>query len=225
MSDMVQSESITSLSEAAQEALERSLTLPDARQRRDDVDQEDPRGAEELETYFESLDALIGLLEVHIAEAATRQMEVPKAKEPRPFVPPDPPPNDPMVVADQLYEDIVWLFAVNDGEGALISLERMLQMGEPKGEAKEFVDGNEAKLLQLYEDYMGPFDKWVSRGPMNPREDMPSSYLTQGSLSEIYELVAEGKTIQDMMDESPLSPLLTCATLKQLHRSHAVEIS
>jgi len=222
---MVPSESATSLSETAQDHLERVLSLSGARKRRDDIDEQDPRGAEELESYFEPLDALLGLLEVHIAEAATRQMDVAEVPATRPFVPPDPPPNDPARAADQLYEDIVWLFAVNDGEGALISLERMLQMGEPRGEAKEFVDGNETKLLQLYEDYMGPFDKWVSRGPMNPREDMPSSYLSQGSLAEIYDLVSEGKTIQDMMDDSPLSPLLTCATLKQLHRSHAVEIS
>ena len=221
---MVPSEPATSLSETAQEHLERVMSQPGARLRMEPIDEEDPRGAEELEAFYEPLDALIGLLEVHIAEAATRQMSLPAVPVERPFIPPDPPPNDAEKALDQLYEDIVWLFAVNDGEGALISLERMLQLGEPSGEAKEFVDGNETKLLQLDEDYMGPFQRWVTRGPMNPYEDMPESYLRQGALAEIYELVAEGKTIQDMLDESPLKPLVTCATLKQLHRSHAVQI-
>ena len=90
--------------------------------------------------------------------------------------------------------------------------------------SKEFVDGNEAKLLQLYEDYMGPFYKKVSHGPLDPRTEMPASYLAQGALTQIYELVEGDKTIQDLMDESPLRPLITCATLKQLHRSHAIQI-
>ena len=56
---------------------------------------------------------------------------------------------------DLLYEDIVWLFAVNDGEGALISLERMLMLGEPQGDAKEFVEALRLEtLVKRYSDYV-----------------------------------------------------------------------
>jgi hypothetical protein len=58
-----------------------------------------------------------------------------------------------------LYEDVIWLLGMNDGEGALISLERLLVTNPLQGEIGEFVELNKAKLLNLYEGYIGPFDK------------------------------------------------------------------
>ena len=124
---------------------------------------------------------------------------------------------------DRLYEDIVWLFAVNDGEGALISLERMLMLGEPQGDAREFVNTNRDKLLSLYEDYMGPFDRVARLGEVDAHVEMPAGYLDSSPLSQVLDLVNGKLTISEILDQIQVPPLVGCAALKQLHRALVIE--
>lgn len=124
---------------------------------------------------------------------------------------------------DRLYEDIVWLFAVNDGEGALISLERMLMLGEPQGDAKEFVETNRGKLLHLYEDYMGPFDRVTLLGEVDAHVEMPAGYLDARPIAEVLQFVDGKATISEILDRAQVPLLVGCAALKQLNRAQVVE--
>ncbi len=125
--------------------------------------------------------------------------------------------------AELLYEDVLWLFAINDGEGALVSLERLLMLGHVEGEAREFVDINGEKLISLYEQVMGPFSKTPSRGDIGPGE-MPIGYLSHKALREVLELVDGERTIQKILDDATCSTLRACAALEQLHRARVVTL-
>ena len=100
----------------------------------------------------------------------------------------------------------------------------MLLLGEPTGEALEFVETNTPKLLKLYEGYMGPFSRTVQRGPLNPEEDMPPGYLEQGCLAEIYDMIDGVRTLEEIMEASEQDRLTACAALKQLERSLSVQV-
>jgi hypothetical protein len=122
-----------------------------------------------------------------------------------------------------LYDDVLWLFNVNDGEGALISLERLLTIGQVDEEVAEFLELNGDKLFGLYEGYIGPFDKVPVRGDTTP-EAMPAGYLSQGALQSVFELIDGTRSIADLIDASDQTPLETCASLEQLHRARLVQL-
>ena len=122
-----------------------------------------------------------------------------------------------------LYEDVLWLFEINDGEGALISLERLLTIGQVDPDVAQFLDLNGAKLLALYEDYIGPFDKVPVRGETTP-DAMPAGYLSQGALKQVFEMIDGERSIADLIDASERTPLETCASVEQLHRARLVQL-
>lgn len=151
-----------------------------------------------------------------LAEAATR----PASKRVRRTVETD----HERRAAELLYEDVLWLFSVNDGEGALISLERLLMLGRLDGEAREFVDLNADKLLHLYEGYIGPFTKVPVRGEVH-LDSMPRAYLEIPSLDRVWRLVNGERSIAQIMEaSSPLTRLETCAGLEQLNRARVIQI-
>ena len=125
--------------------------------------------------------------------------------------------------ARMLYDDVLWLFSINDGEGALISLERLLTIGQIDDEVAEFLDLNGEKLLGLYEGYIGPFDKVVYRGDTTP-DSMPEGYLSRGEFDRIYAMVDGARTIGDLIDASDRTPLETCASIEQLHRARLLAL-
>jgi len=125
--------------------------------------------------------------------------------------------------ARRLYDDVIWLFNINDGEGALISLERLLTIGQIDDEVSEFLDLNGDKLLGLYEGYIGPFDKVPMRGDTTP-DAMPAGYLSQGSLESVFGLIDGERSIADLIDSSDRTPLETCASIEQLHRARLVQL-
>ncbi len=123
-----------------------------------------------------------------------------------------------------LYEDVLWLFSINDGEGALVSLERLLVLGQLEGEAAEFVRLNSDKLLDIYRDYMGSFDAVPRKGTI-ALDAMPDGYLDLKALASVHERVDGKLTIAQLVEASPLEPLTTCAALEQLKRSGVLAIS
>jgi hypothetical protein len=125
--------------------------------------------------------------------------------------------------AELLYEDVLWLFSVNDGEGALISLERLLMLGRLDGEAREFVELNAEKLLHLYESYIGPFTKVPTRGDVAV-DSMPKTYLEIPAIERVFRLVDGKRSLGDIMDTSPLTRIETCAGLEQLNRARVIQI-
>ncbi len=125
--------------------------------------------------------------------------------------------------AELLYEDVLWLFSINDGEGALVSLERMLMLGSLEGEAEEFLRLNGDKLLNLYEGYLGPFTKVPSRGETDIGH-MPIGYLEHGLMKSILDMVDGTRSIDAILQISPFSPLETCAGLEQLRRARILDL-
>lgn len=126
--------------------------------------------------------------------------------------------------ASLLYEDVLWLLSVNDGEGALISLERLLVGYEPEGEIKEFLQLNEAKLLNLYEGYIGPFDKVPKKLKLAKGHGMPDAYLAEKRIQKMLKLVNGKSTITKLLKQSKMPPLQACCILNQLRRSGLIEI-
>lgn len=125
--------------------------------------------------------------------------------------------------AELLYDDVLWLFAINDGEGALVSLERLLNVGNLEGEVAEFIELNEERLLEIYENYIGPWSKVPRAAEIDPA-DMPAGYLDQGHLGRLHALVDGERSIRELIDASDLPPLRACAALEQLVRARIVTL-
>ena len=220
------------LETGAWERLKGALSDTSSGRRRDEVLASDTRTGAEVGASYEALDRTVELLTGQV-DRATYERPMARVVEPadlpeEPVETPEEPVETPgpSVVSercDRLYEDIVWLFAVNDGEGALISLERMLMLGEPQGDAREFVNTNRDKLLSLYEDYMGPFDRVARLGEVDAHVEMPAGYLDSSPLSQVLDLVNGKLTISEILDQIQVPPLVGCAALKQLHRALVIE--
>ena len=198
------------------------------RARRDEVLASDTRTGDEISADYQALDRTLHLLservETTTPTTTRRRVFHESPRPPEPVAKPSGPTDDEVAQRiERLYEDIVWLFAVNDGEGALISLERMLMLGEPIGDAKEFVNTNRDKLLLLYEDYMGPFDRVALLGEVNAHVEMPAGFLSSHPLADTLALVDGKLTISQILERVDLPPLVGCAALKQLERSLVID--
>jgi len=126
-------------------------------------------------------------------------------------------------VSSMLYSDLLWLFSINDKEGALISLERLLVIGNIDEELDEFLELNGDRLLNLYEGYMGPFERVPVPGQIAP-ESMPKGYFSQGELARLYEMIDGERSIGDLIDASERTPLETCASIEQLRRARLINL-
>lgn len=174
----------------------------------------------------------------------------PTADAPRPEVPPLPPAEPkkraptvvkPLIGYDEsgatipprpatspetyhLYDDIVMLSGLNDWDGVLISLERLLVLAKMEDHIKEFVDANEVKLLGIYETFLKSFGRIPKRLPAAIDNSMPRPFLRAEKIAAVLGMI-DGKTsIQDILRRSALSPLETCSALCQLRRAGVVEV-
>lgn len=123
-----------------------------------------------------------------------------------------------------LYDDILWLVSINDWQGAMISIERLLVLVRLEGSIKEFFDVNEVKLLNLYESFFGPFTRVPSRVPLNLDNAMPDAYERAEKLQAVLRLVDGERTLQAILRESPYTPLETCSAINQARRAGLVKI-
>lgn len=133
-------------------------------------------------------------------------------------------PDDQRTSITRLYEDVRWLFAINDVEAALVSLERMLVIASPDGEAGVFLERNDGKLLDLYESYIGPFDKTPQGREADEDTVSSAQALSHDRLAAIMALVDGDRSIEGVIEASSLSPLETCAALKQLERTGQISL-
>ena len=129
-------------------------------------------------------------------------------------------PDSPEV--NQLYDDVLWLFSVNDFEAALISLERLMIMSHPEGEVASFVELNASKLLNLYESLIGPFDKIPSQKP-NGAVGL-SAMLGYAPLATTLALVDGQRSITDIIAASEQGALQTSGVLNQLNRAGFISL-
>lgn len=122
-----------------------------------------------------------------------------------------------------LYDDTLWLVSINDWAAALISLERLLVMASLQGDVKSFVDFNEVKLMAVYETYLGPLNRKLRRASATVDNTMPSGYGRAEKLSKVLGMIDGERDLQQILRESPYSPLETCAALNQLKRAGLLE--
>jgi hypothetical protein len=229
MTDDDQDETVA-LRPEAWERLKGTLGDTDSGRRRDSVLASDTRTGDEIESSYDALDRTVELLSERVVP---QPHDKPMARIVEPSLlgmggRDSLSDEERATVAkrcERLYEDIVWLFAVNDGEGALISLERMLMLGHPHGDAREFLETNHDKLLHLYQDYMGPFDRVAVLGEVDPYVEMPAGYLEAQPMAEVLRCVNGKLTITEILENANVAPLVGCAALKQLHRAQVIEFA
>ena len=131
------------------------------------------------------------------------------------------PHSDDAIIGKRLYQDVLTLFSIQDGEGALVSLERLLNIGYLDEEIEDFLALNSAKLVELYESILGPFTKVVSSGSVGV-DEMPTGYLDRGLMRRMYEQVDGVKSIAELISDCTSDQLRACAALEQLHRARLV---
>ncbi len=115
---------------------------------------------------------------------------------------------------DRLYEDILWLFRVGDNEGALVSLGRLLDIGEETPELQRFLDINEGKLVGLYERLLGPFDQalTVSEAGIGDR-----FFWDVAEAQGLLRLGREAGTMARILDDTELSRIKALALAHRFH--------
>jgi len=124
----------------------------------------------------------------------------------------------------RLYDDIVNLSGLNDWDGVLISLERLLVLAKLEDHIKDFVDANEVKLLSIYETFLKSFARVPRRLPAAVDNSMPRTFLRAEKIAGVLAMIDGQVTIQELLRRSALTPLETCSVLCQLRRSGVVEV-
>ncbi|MFO0745704.1 MAG: hypothetical protein U1F43_08525 [Myxococcota bacterium] len=124
----------------------------------------------------------------------------------------------------QLYDDIVTLSGLNDWDGVLISLERLLVLAKMEDHIKEFVDANEVKLLGIYETFLKSFGRVPKRLPAAVDNSMPRPFLRAEKIAAVLGMIDGKVTIQEILKRSALSPLETCSAICQLRRAGVVDV-
>ncbi|TNF30267.1 MAG: hypothetical protein EP329_14065 [Deltaproteobacteria bacterium] len=123
-----------------------------------------------------------------------------------------------------LYEDILWLVSINDWKAAMVSIERILVGVRFEGALREFFEFNEVKLLNLFESFLGKFVRIPRRKARTIENAMPDGYERTEKIQAILELVDGERAMQEILRESPYTPLETCSALNQARRCGVIEI-
>ena len=117
-----------------------------------------------------------------------------------------------------LLDDVMWLLDIKDGEGMLISLERLMVSHRVEGELAQFVQENETKLLNVYESCLGPFTRTVQGLDDRTGHPMPAAFLNSDKVVCVTELIRDGISLDSLLRTSPYSTLETCCVVSQLRR-------
>lgn len=124
-----------------------------------------------------------------------------------------------------LYDDIVTLSSMNDRDGLMISLERMLLLARLEDHIRVFIDANEAKLIGLYESQLKSFSRVPKRRPAAIDNTMPRAFLRAEKVAAILPLIDGQATIADIVVRAaPLHRIETLSVLAQLQRAGIIEV-
>lgn len=121
-----------------------------------------------------------------------------------------------------LLEDIVSLQALEDKEGAVVSLERLLTIAPMSAQVEAFLSHNEAKLLQYYEMVFGPLTR-VARLKESD-SGMPPGYFRLPKIRAVVQLLDGTRTVADVMSGAGLRRIEACAVLSQLSRAGCLDL-
>ncbi len=127
----------------------------------------------------------------------------------------------PSFVGQILLEDIVSLQAIEDREGALVSLERLLTVAPMSAQVESFLSHNESKLLQYYESLFGP---WSRVARIKPGDAMPSGYYKLPKIQAVVALMDGKSPLSDVISRCGLRRIEACAVLSQLSRSGSLDL-
>lgn len=127
----------------------------------------------------------------------------------------------PSFVGQILLEDIVSLQAIEDREGALVSLERLLTVAPMSAQVESFLSHNESKLLQYYESLFGP---WSRVARIKPGDAMPSGYYKLPKIQAVVSLMDGKLPLSDVISRCGLRRIEACAVLSQLSRSGSLDL-
>ena len=122
--------------------------------------------------------------------------------------------------AELLFDDALRLFRLGDSDGALISLERLLATAVLNEDLKDFIDANEAKLLDVYHAIIGPWEKIPSL--VRNGDPMPNGFFTSPKLGEVLPLVDGKVSMSAILEQAALTRLETLAVLSQLLRTKTI---
>lgn len=111
---------------------------------------------------------------------------------------------------DALYEDVMWLFRMQDFGGALSSVSRLLDVAADTQELRQFLDLNESKLLSAFERAIGPFDRPVSCQGVNLAEHY---FYNPDDAETLLDIARNAGSVQAILDQSPLGKLQTLSML------------
>lgn len=111
---------------------------------------------------------------------------------------------------DLLYEDVMWLFKMQDSAGALSSVSRLLDVASDTQELKQFLDLNESKLVSAYERVLGPFDRNIFVPALSLTEHY---FYNQDDAELVLEVARNSTCIRAILEESPVGKLQTLSLL------------
>lgn len=111
---------------------------------------------------------------------------------------------------DLLYEDVMWLFKMQDSAGALSSVSRLLDVASDTQELRQFLDLNESKLVSAYERVLGPFDRAIFVPALSLTEHY---FYSQDEAELVLDITRHSPCIKAVLDESPVGKLQTLSLL------------
>lgn len=129
----------------------------------------------------------------------------------------------PSYVAQVLYEDILALFEINDREGALVSLERLLTYAPISPQIEAFLSHNESRLLDYYQNVLGPWER-VARLKEGD-SSMPEAYFHMDKVAAVVRQMDGQRTLSEVIARSGLRTIEACAVLSQLARSANLDLA
>jgi len=125
-------------------------------------------------------------------------------------------------MAGHLFEDVRNLFEINDREGAIISLERLLVISPITAELQGFLELNEARLIEHYASLLGPFESV----PVVVHADgrMPDGYFGMEKVASVVDACDGQRSVDSLFAHVPLGRIEICAILSQLARSKTIKM-
>ncbi|GEM_PF-6203138 len=122
---------------------------------------------------------------------------------------------------DLLYEDVMWLFKMQDFAGALCSVSRLINLAADTQELRQFLELNESKLVSAYERALGPFDNAISCSAAS----LDQYYFCNPDEAEIVlDIARSSDNVRQILNESPIGTLPTLSLIYRLRNEHIITI-
>ncbi len=124
-----------------------------------------------------------------------------------------------------LYDDIVMLSSMNDRDGLLISLERLLILAKLEDHVRVFIDANEPKLVGLYEAQLKSFSKVPRRKMPAIDNTMPRVFLRGEKIAAVLAVIDGKATVSEIVQKvTTFTRIETLSCLAQMQRAGMIDV-